>query len=97
MSHTFFEKENRKRRKEKWQKEKNRRCLLQFVVKNNIFQIHQNRTVINVKLNEQENKQGELRQKRETISQDTEKQDKAGKIIVKHVQQERNQTKSWFL
>ena len=42
-------------------------------------------------------KKGELRKKRETISQDTEKQDKAGKIIVKHVQQERNQTKSCFL
>ena len=65
--------------------------------KQHFFQIHQNRKVINVKLNEQENKKGELRQKRETISQDTEKQDKAWKIIEKHVQQERNQTKSCFL
>ena len=78
------------------EREKNRRCLLHFVGKNNIFQIHQNRKVINVKLNEQENKKGELRQKRETISQDTEKQYKAGKINVKHVQQKGKQTKSFL-
>ena len=70
--------------------------------KNNIFQIHQNWKGINEKLNvlkkkEKENTKGELRQKRETISQDTEKQYKAGTVNVKHVQQKRATDKIVFV
>ena len=94
--------ENRKRRKEKWQKEKNRRCLLQFVgKKNNIFsdtsKQEGNKCETECWKEDTENKKGELRQKRETISQDTEKQYKAGKINVKHVQQRRETDKIVFV
>ena len=62
-THSSKKKENRKRRKEKWQKEKTEDAFSNSLEKTTFFQIHQNRKVINVKLNEQENKKGELRQK----------------------------------
>ena len=98
ICHThFLKKKTEKEEKTNGRKKKTEDAFSNSLEKTTFFQIHQNRKVINVKLNEQENKKGELRKKRETISQDTEKQDKAWKIIVKHVQQERNQTKSCFL
>ena len=97
MSHTFFEKKRtEKEEKKNGRKKKTEDAFSNSLEKTTFFQIHQNRKVINVKLNEQENKKGELRQKRETISQDTEKQDKARKTNVKHVQQKGKQTKSFL-
>ena len=78
ISHTHFfkkkkKRENRKRKKEKLQKEKNRRCLLRFVGKDNIFsdtsKQERNKWETECLKEEKENNKGELRQKRETISQ----------------------------
>ena len=104
ISHTHFfkkkKRENRKRKKEKLQKEKNRRCLLQFVGKKQHFsdtsKQERNKWGTECLKEEKENNKGELRQKRETISQDTEKQYKAWKINVKHVEQKRETDKIVF-
>ena len=98
----FFKKNERteKEKKKNCRKRKNRRCLLQFVGKKQHFsdtsKLERNKWETECLKEEKENNKGELRQKRETISQDTEKQYKAWKINVKHVQQKRERDKSFL-
>ena len=101
VTHTFKKKKRtEKEKKQNCRKRKTEDVFSNFLEKN-IFsdtsKQERNKWETECLKEEKENNKGELRQKRETISQNTEKQYKAWKINVKHVQQKRETDKIVFV